>query len=415
VTGIATPAASRTTALATGDAGGAAALLASADWDAITGRPPFVVDAAAVAGRVRGRAVLVTGAAGSLGAPLAHALGAVAPGRLVLVDQHESSLFRLREAIGVAHPRLSLRAALGDVRSEPWLRRLCQAERPNLLFHLAAYKHVPWAEEDPEAYASNNVLGAQATIAACRATGVDQIVYPSTDKAVDPPSLYGATKRLVEAMLQAAAQAGGPRCTIVRFVNVLGSQGSTTETFARQIAAGRPLSVTDPAMRRYWITPDHARLLLLHGACLPDRAAVIAPDAGDEITTLEIARRMSRALRPLAGAAAVTSAARGGPAGPNSPPAAAEGVEPEIAITGIRPGERLAEPLCAPGEVLETLPLPGVLRVRPAASSDGAAASLEQVESVVQAIAAVLECGADGSAIRAAVFAAARAVPAGTR
>jgi O-antigen biosynthesis protein WbqV len=267
-----------TGAPAAGHPAAAAALLAGLDWDAITGRPPFVVDAAAVAGRVRGRVVLVTGAGGSLGGPLADALAGAAPGRLVLLDQHESSLFRLREAIGAAHPDVPLRAVLGDVRSEPWLRRLCRAERPDLVFHLAAYKHVPWAEEDPEAYASNNVLGARATIAACAAAGVGQIVYPSTDKAVDPPSLYGATKRLVEAMLHAAARAGGPRCTVVRFVNVLGSQGSAPETFARQIAAGRPLTVTHPAMRRYWITPGHARLLLLHGACLPDRAAVIAPD-----------------------------------------------------------------------------------------------------------------------------------------
>src|SRR5207249_1845422 len=151
-----------------------------------------------------------------------------------------------------------------------------EAERPSLVFHLAAYKHVPWGEDDPEAFVEANVLGARHVLGAARTVGVEQIVYPSTDKAIDPPSLYGATKRLVEAMLQAEAAAGGPRATIVRFVNVLGSQGSAPETFARQIQQGRPLTITHPQMRRYWITPAHANLLLLHAACLEQRVATVA-------------------------------------------------------------------------------------------------------------------------------------------
>jgi len=247
-------------------------------------------------------------------------------------------------------------------------------ERPDLIFHLAAYKHVPWGEEDPEAFVETNVLGARAVIDAAREAGTEHIVYPSTDKAIDPPSLYGATKRLVETMLYAAAGAGGPRCSVIRFVNVLGSRGSAPETFARQLAEGRPLSVTDRAMRRYWITPDHARLLLLHAACLQERAITVTPDAGDEITVLEIARRMALALHP-------------------------EKREPAIAVTGLRPGERLYEPIVAAHERLEALPLPGILAVRGGTSPDPG-----QVARAVARLDQLLHDGATAVQVRSAIF-----------
>ena len=353
---------------------------AGIDWAAIIGRPPFVVDRPAVHRRLRGRTVLVTGAAGSLGRPLVEALAEAPLGRLILYDHHESSLFRLRQALAALRPSLPVRVVLGDVRAARRIGRLVGEERPDLLFHLAAYKHVPWGEEDPEAFAEANVLGARAVIEACAAAGGARVVYPSTDKALDPPSLYGATKRLVEAMLQAAAAAGGLRCTIVRFVNVLGSQGSAPETFARQLRAGRPLTVTHQEMRRYWITPEHARVLLLHATCLDSPSITIAPDAGEEIPTIEIARRLHRALRP-------------------------DVPEPAITVTGLRPGERLSEPLCAPHELLERLPLPGVLAVRGARPVDPQA-----VAEGVRRLARLLEQGAPPDALRATLFGAVRAL-----
>jgi O-antigen biosynthesis protein WbqV len=350
------------------------------DWDAITGRPPFAVDAAAVAARVGGQTVLITGAGGSLGAPLARALAAAGPAKLVLYDHHESSLFRLREALSAAAPEVAQRAVLGDVRDRRRLRRLFAAERPALVFHLAAYKHVPWGEEDPEAFAAANVLGARYVLDAAGECGVRQLVYPSTDKAIDPPSLYGATKRLVEAMLRATAADGGPTAVIVRFVNVLGSQGSAPEKFVRLIGEGRPLPITDTRMRRYWITPDHARLLLLHSACLDphavggDGSLTVAPDAGDEITIVDIARRLWEQLSP-----------RGG--------------EPPLAVTAPRPGERLAEPLVAPYERLERLPLPGLLAVRGVPAPDAAAAA-----AVYRRVDDLLACDAGPQAVRDALF-----------
>ncbi|HEU5315651.1 MAG TPA: polysaccharide biosynthesis protein, partial [Chloroflexota bacterium] len=260
------------------------------------------------------------------------------------------------------------------VRAGQRVRRMFEAHRPSLVFHLAAYKHVPWGEEDAEAFVDANVLGARAVIEAACAVGTERIVYPSTDKAIDPPSLYGATKRLVELMLYASAATGGPRCSIARFVNVLGSRGSAPETFARQLAHGQALSVTDAAMRRYWITPSHARLLLLHAACIDENAMTVTPDAGEEIPVVEIARRMTRALAPTDG-------------------------EPQVAITGTRPGERLSEPIVAAHERLESLPLPGIWAVR-----GGVAADAGAVGASVDRLAALVGSGATNEALRGAVF-----------
>ncbi|MBI3970015.1 MAG: polysaccharide biosynthesis protein [Chloroflexi bacterium] len=353
---------------------------ATIDWHVITGRAPFALDEAAVQGRVEGKTVLVTGAGGSLGRPLTLALANASPRRLVLYDQHESSLFRLRQALLAARPDVPLRAVLGDVRDARRLRRVFAGESPDLVYHLAAYKQVPWGEEDPVAFAEANVLGARVVIEAARDAGVTQIVYPSTDKAIAPPSLYGATKRLVEGMLQAAAETGGPRCTIVRFVNVLGSQGSAPETFIRQIESGQPLTITHRDMRRYWITPEHAIVLLLHAACFDDRVLVVAPDAGDEVTAIEIATRLFAVLRPCQG-------------------------EPAIVVTGLRPGERLAEPLCAPHEWLKRTLLPGVLAVRGVPPVDVA-----HVDAGVREVARLLEADSPSTTIRSAVFAAASAL-----
>jgi FlaA1/EpsC-like NDP-sugar epimerase len=351
---------------------------ARVDWDVIAGRPPFAVDWAAVTARMQGRTVLVTGAGGSLGAPLCQALAQRGPANLVLYDHHESSLFRLRQRLAPLLPDGAVHAMLGDVRAPRRVRQLFAAHRPDLVFHLAAYKHVPWGEEDPEAFAEANVLGGQVVLDAARAHETAQIVYPSTDKAVDPPSLYGATKRLVEGMLQAAARSGGPRCAIVRFVNVLGSQGSAPETFIRRILAGETLPITHMKMRRYWITPDHARLMLLHAACLQDEVAVVAPDAGDEVATVDIARRLYAILRP------------GQPG-------------PELVVTGLRPGERLAEPLSAPYEALGPAPLPGLRRVL-----NVSPVPPEVVGRAVAELQRLLDEGAGGPAIRAALFDACR-------
>ena len=344
-----------------------------ADWATVTGRPQPSLNHDAVRSRLRGQVVAITGAGGSLGVPLSHAVADAEPSRLLVIDWHESSLFRLRQALAIAHPEVRVDAILADVRDANRLRRAFEAAAPTTVFHLAAYKHVPWGEEDPTAFASVNVLGARAVIRAATATGVARVVYPTTDKAIAPPSLYGATKRLVEAQFRVAAASDGPACTLVRFVNVLGSQGSAPETFLRLLRANQAVTVTDPAMRRYWITPSHATLLLLHGACLDDRAVIVAPDAGDEITVVDIAARLAKIVVP--------------------------GHTPEIRVTGARPGERLAEPLVAPHESLEGVGLEGILAVRGMTAVDGVA-----VGAAVDRLATLLEDGAPDAMMRDALF-----------
>ena len=198
-----------------------------------------------------GRRVLVTGAAGSVGWPLARALANARPAALVLVDHHEHSLFTLERSLGAASTGLVYE--LLDVRDTRRLSRLFESHRPEVVFHLAAAKHVPYGERFPEGVVDANVLATAALLRLAHSTGTETVVYPSSDKSVAPPSLYGATKRLGEGQVQWWATAGR-RGLVVRFVNIIGTRGSVIETFVQQVLAGRPLSVTDERMTRFWIT-----------------------------------------------------------------------------------------------------------------------------------------------------------------
>lgn len=310
------------------------------DWNTILGRSSLVVDEAALAAAFAGRRVLITGAAGSLGRELACCVLGHGPAALTLVDSSEAGLFALRErllALDMANTPLRFRPA--DVRGRRRMAAIFAAARPEIVFHLAAYKHVPWAEEEPAEYLDGNLRGGRVVIEEAAKSGARRIVYPSTDKAVNPPSLYGATKRIIEAFLRETAAQTGLTAVAARFVNVLGTQGSVGVTFARQIAAGKPLSVTDPAMGRFWVTPRHGTLLLAYGAA-PGFAApftVTLPEARPEVAVVELARRIWEAL--------------------------GHDGEPPIVVTGSRPGERLHEELTGAGECLEPGPYPGILRV----------------------------------------------------
>lgn len=310
------------------------------DWERLLGRPVIRFAPEVLRPAVAGRRVLVTGAGGSLGRALVRWLVAAEPAALVLLDHHEPSLFQLRQAVGAVP--VPCRFVLADVRDRVRLERLLTRERIAVVFHLAAYKHVTSGEENPEAVVEVNVLGTLRLLEAAALAGVERFVYPSTDKAVRPPSLYGATKRLVELVLRARAQAGlGPPAVAVRLVNVLGSQGSVIEIFLQQIMAGQPLSLTDPAMRRYWITEDEAVGLLLVAAWLRESGPLVL-DLGEPVPLVEIARRLWRAL-------------------------GREG-EPPLRVVGPRPGERLVEELTYPDERLRPTAVPGVRAVVAASS-----------------------------------------------
>lgn len=279
--------------------------------------------------------MLVTGAGGFLGAALANQLAALQPPHLVLVDNHENSLAALRKSVSGDNVRF----VLADIRNSGRMASLLDEARPQIVFHLAAYKHVDLAEEFPEEYVVANVLATWQLAQTAIKMGVERFVYPSSDKAVEPCSVYGATKRIAEILL-CSLRAGQDRTQFVvaRLVNVMGASGSVIATFARQIALGRRLTLTHPEMVRYWMTEGEALRLIGYGAAGPRPGAMIAVDVGEPVTVLLVAKRLWERLGP-----------------PNRKLA--------VEYIGIRPGERLAELLLAPTEAYEPAGLDGILRI----------------------------------------------------
>jgi len=295
------------------------------DWQQVIGLRdpvPSVLELEDVFG---GRRVLVTGGGGSIARALATLLTGFRPERIVLVDSHEPSLAADRRARDEdALKRVS--HVLGDLRDGERLRARIAQERPDVVFHLAAYKHVDWAEAFPEEFVETNLQGSWNVLRAAEAADVETVVVASTDKAVLATSFYGRTKQFMEQLTAFAAQAGGRRIA-VRFVNVLGSAGSASELFLRQARGGVPLTVTDTGMVRYWITMGHAACLASHATLLAAEGTLLAAPADPVALSVgELASRIWRA-------------------------AGCEG-EPDIEPLGIRPGETMTEVLTGPGEEL---------------------------------------------------------------
>lgn len=298
----------------------------------LLGRPERSGDVHQAAAWVAGRRVLVTGAAGSVGTPLAAALRQANPALLALLDHHEHSLFSLERTLAPASGGLTY--DLVDIRDALRLERAFERARPDVVFHLAAAKHVPYGERFPDAAAESNVLATDTLLRLADRFSVEVLVYPSSDKSVAPPSLYGATKRVCEALVQDWA-ADGRRWVLVRYVNILGTRGSVVETFATQVQNGTPLGVTDDRMTRYWISMDEALWLLLGAGHAAAAGQVLMPDCGEPVPVVETARRLAAWYAP------------------NRDPY-------PINLTGIRPGERLHEVLLSENESFADGPLPGL-------------------------------------------------------
>jgi FlaA1/EpsC-like NDP-sugar epimerase len=305
--------------------------------DVLLGRNDFAGDLAAAGEFVRGRRVLVTGAAGSVGWPLTDVLLKNDPSILILLDHHEHSLFSLERSFGAARAGLSYE--LADVRDAPRLTRVFEHHRPEIVIHLAAAKHVPYGERFPEGAVAANVFATASLLELAVEANVEAFVYPSSDKSVQPPSVYGATKRLAEALVQ--INASDRRWSIVRYVNIIGTRGSVIETFTQQVLADRPLSVTDDRMTRYWISMNEALwCALLTAQCgLPGQ--VVMPACGEPVPIVETAQRLAGWYRP-------------------------ERVPYPIDRTGIRPGERLHEVLLSRNETFAEGPAPGLRSLRTA-------------------------------------------------
>jgi len=299
-------------------------------------RPQVPLDREGMARLIQGRRVLVTGAGGTIGGELARQVAALGPSSLTLLDHGEYALYEIDLELRERNPDVPRRAVLADVRDEDRMRRLLGEIRPELVFHAAALKHVPMVENDPLEGLLTNALGTRVVADAAREAGCSLMVFISTDKAVNPTSVMGASKRLAEMYCQArdreARASGGMRLVTVRFGNVLGSTGSVVPLFRRQLERGGPLTVTHPDMRRYFMTVREAVGLVLQAAVVgaTDRAdapkelregGIFVLDMGDPVKIVDLARRMIRlaGLRPEE--------------------------DVEIRFTGLRPGEKLFEEL----------------------------------------------------------------------
>ena len=291
--------------------------------------------------RIAGRTVLITGAGGSIGSELARQVWSISPRRLVLVDRAESSLYLIeRELDGLRATKSGnpeLRVHLGNVASRSAIDRLLAIERPDVVFHAAAYKHVPMLEKHPSDAVQVNVGGTMALLDAAASAGVERFVLVSTDKAVHPTSVMGASKRIAEMLVADTSRAIGRPYVSVRFGNVLGSAGSVVPIFQDQLEKGRPLTITHREMTRFFMTIPEASWLILDAAAIGRTGDLFVLDMGKPVRIVDLARDLVR----LAGR------------DPDSQP---------IQFVGLRPGEKLHEELFYDAERVELTGTDRVLR-----------------------------------------------------
>jgi FlaA1/EpsC-like NDP-sugar epimerase len=301
----------------------------------LLGRAPVQPDSALFSRCVRGKSVLVTGAGGSIGSELCRQVAGLGPRRLHLLDHSEFALYTIRQELQANWPQLSVRAHLGSVCNEQLLERIMQEDSIDTIYHAAAYKHVTMVETNLVEGLRNNVVGARAVANIAAKYLVETCVLVSSDKAVRPSTIMGASKRLSELVFQAAAQTAarngnGERRTtfsMVRFGNVLGSSGSVVPLFRRQLQQGGPLTITDAAMERYFMLIPEAAQLVIQAGAMADGGEVFVLDMGQPIRIVDLARRMIA----LAG---LTEKSARHPQG-----------DIEISYVGLFPGEKLQEEL----------------------------------------------------------------------
>jgi FlaA1/EpsC-like NDP-sugar epimerase len=296
----------------------------------LLGREPSNPDPVLLKAGVEGKVVLVTGAGGSIGSELCRQIVALGATRLLLVERNEFALYAIERELRSTSDNIHLHAVLGDACDADRLTYLCRQHGVNTIFHAAAYKHVPLVEANLCAGIANNIQATEAVIAATRGSGVERLTLISTDKAVRPTNVMGASKRICELLIQAAAadiEPGGPILSMVRFGNVLGSSGSVIPLFHQQIAKGGPVTVTHPAITRYFMTIPEAVQLVLQANGMAMGGDLFLLDMGEPVRIADLARQMIE----LSGLRVRDENHRDG----------------DIAIeyTGLRPGEKLYEEL----------------------------------------------------------------------
>jgi len=285
----------------------------------LLGREPVRLDALAIAGYLRGKVVLVTGGGGSIGSELCRQVARQQPSRLIVFEHGEYNLYAIDHELRQAFPGLSVLAVLGDVKNRARVEWVFAKFRPEVVFHAAAYKHVPMLELNPAEGVMNNVLGTRMVADAAVRHGAARFVLVSTDKAVNPTNVMGTTKRICELYCQNLAPASGTRFITTRFGNVLGSAGSVVPLFEKQIREGGPVTVTHPEITRYFMTIPEAASLILQAGAMGEGGEIFVLDMGEPMLIRELAEQMIR----LSGLA--------------------PGKDVEIVYTGLRPGEKLFE------------------------------------------------------------------------
>ena len=322
----------------------------------LLGRDQVVLDDGGLHQLLTDKVVMVTGAGGSIGSELARQIAKFAPARLILFELNEYALYGIEQEFLNSTSKPAVSAIVGDVRNPSRVRSVFSRFRPAVVFHAAAYKHVPLMEIDNawEA-AQNNVLGTLILARAARDHGAEKFVLVSTDKAVNPTNVMGATKRLSEEVCQALQAATGTRFVVVRFGNVLGSTGSVIPKFREQIARGGPLTVTHPDVTRYFMSIPEAAQLVLQAGWMGKGGEIFVMEMGDPVKISDLARDMIR----LSGL---------------------NDEDIRIEFTGLRPGEKLFEELLSDSE--RTLPTPHPkLRIARAGAAPGSEAWLAELET----------------------------------
>ncbi len=295
--------------------------LRNVDLEDLLRREPVRLDLDEIANYLAGKRALVTGAGGSVGSELCRQIARIGPANLVLLGKGENSIYEIDRELKGKYPALSIIPVIADVRDANRINNVFNTYKPEVVFHAAAHKHVPLMEEQPEEAVSNNVFGTKVVAEAAERHGAATFVMISTDKAVNPTSVMGASKRLAELIIQSMGKTSKTKFIAVRFGNVLGSRGSVIPLFRQQIAVGGPVTVTHPEMTRYFMTIPEASQLVLQAGAIAQGGAVFVLDMGEPVKIVDLAHD----LIELSGFTPET--------------------EISIVFTGIRPGEKLFEEL----------------------------------------------------------------------
>ncbi|ACV63629.1 polysaccharide biosynthesis protein CapD [Desulfofarcimen acetoxidans DSM 771] len=287
----------------------------------LLGRQPVSLNTEEIAGYLTGKVVLITGAGGSIGSELCRQLAVFKPRLLVLLGHGENSIYDIERELQEEYPTLALAAVIADIRDSSQISSIFSQYRPAVIFHAAAHKHVPLMEKNPEEAVKNNIIGTKTIAEAAHMVKAEIFVLISTDKAVNPSSIMGATKRVAEMIIQWMNGKSATKFVGVRFGNVLGSRGSVIPLFKKQIASGGPVTVTHPTMERYFMTIPEAVQLVIQAGSLANGGEVFILDMGKPVSIVELAKNLIRL----------------------------SGYEPDrdiaIEYTGIRPGEKFSERL----------------------------------------------------------------------